>query len=49
MIENYQNNIWGYDVWSLGITLLEIATGCPVGISKKCMVARIDAKEISTE
>lgn len=27
---------WTYDMWSLGIILLEIATGIPVWMSLKC-------------
>ena len=30
------NKPWSIDVFSLGVTLLEIATGYPVWISKKC-------------
>lgn len=29
---------WSFDVWSLGIILLEIASGCPVWMSLKCRV-----------
>ena len=31
---------WSYDVWSLGIMLLEIATGCPIGFYNKCIMVR---------
>ena len=48
MIESYKNCPWAFDVWSLGIILLEIATGCPVEITKKCLIANNDAKEIFT-
>ena len=29
-------------MWSLGVILLEIASGCPIGIADKCMLIRND-------
>ena len=36
----YSKNSWAYDVWTLGVVMLEIATGCPVWISKKSILIR---------
>ena len=27
-------------MWTLGVMLLEIATGCPIGIHNKCIMVR---------
>lgn len=35
---------WSFDVWSLGIILLEIVSGCPVWMSLKCRIATVDGK-----
>ena len=40
LCKSYKNHPWSYDVWSLGVTLLEIATGCPVWINKKSILIR---------
>lgn len=37
---------WSFDVWSLGIILLEIVTGCPVWMSLKCRVQTVDGKSV---
>ena len=37
---------WSFDVWSLGIILLEIVTGCPVWMSLKCRMQTIDGKSV---
>ena len=37
---------WSFDVWSLGIILLEIVSGCPVWMSLKCRVQTVDGKSV---
>ncbi len=37
---------WSFDVWSLGIILLEIASGCPVWMSLKCRMSTVDGKSV---
>ena len=37
---------WSFDVWSLGVILLEIASGCPAWMSLKCRVSTIDGKSV---
>lgn len=37
---------WSFDVWSLGIILLEIVSGCPVWMSLKCRMQTVDGKSV---
>lgn len=47
LLDQYEGNIWAYDVWSLGVIMLEIATGCPIYIAKKAII--IKAPEIGKD
>ena len=38
LVKVYEKNNSAYDIWMLGILLLEIATGCPIWIDKKCIL-----------
>ena len=40
LLDQYKGNIWAYDVWSLGVIMLEIATGCPIYIAKKAIIIK---------
>lgn len=37
---------WSFDVWSLGVILLEIITGFPVWMSLKCRVSTVSGKSV---
>jgi serine/threonine protein kinase len=37
---------WSFDVWSLGVILMEIITGFPVWMSLKCRVSTVDGKSV---
>lgn len=37
---------WSFDVWSLGIILLEIISGCPVWMSLKCRIQTVDNRSV---
>ena len=38
---------WSFDVWSLGVILLEIITGTPVWLSVKCKIEATFGKTFS--
>jgi hypothetical protein len=38
LVKMYEKNNSAYDIWMLGILMLEIATGCPIWIDKKCIL-----------
>jgi serine/threonine protein kinase len=40
LLDQYEGNIGAYDVWSLGVIMLEIATGCPIYIAKKAIIIK---------
>ena len=43
---NKASQPWSFDVWSLGIILLEIVTGFPVWMSLKCRVSTATGKSV---
>lgn len=45
---NQRSKPWSFDIWSLGIILLEIASGCPLWMSLKCRLLTVDGRSIIT-
>lgn len=43
---NKNSQPWSFDVWSLGIILIEIVTGFPVWMSLKCRVSTVTGKSV---
>ena len=49
MLDQYEDNIGAYDVWSLGVIMLEIATGCPIYIAKKAIIIKAPEQKNENE